>query len=67
MRSRYVLLLLMTALLCGCSTVSSQAPLGDPASADDAKKLGGAWMTLDGDPIFVQHIGGNEVRVAGVS
>jgi len=56
----------MAALLSGCSTVSSKSPLGDPTSADDAKKLAGIWMTLDGDPIYVQYIDGNELRVANV-
>jgi hypothetical protein len=66
MRSQCVLLLLTTALFSGCSTVSSKVPLGDPALAEDAKKLAGIWMTPDGDPFWVRHIDGNEVRIATV-
>jgi uncharacterized protein YceK len=66
MRSRCWLLLLVTALIGGCSTVSSKAPVGNPASADDAKKLAGIWMTADGAPFWVQHLDGNEVRVASL-
>jgi hypothetical protein len=66
MQSRCWPLLLIAVLIGGCSTVSSKAPVGDPALADDAKKLAGIWMTADGDPFFVQHIDGNEVRIATV-
>jgi hypothetical protein len=65
MRSRCVLLL-MTALLCGCSTVSSKVQVGNPAFAEDAQKLAGIWMTPDGDPFHVRHIKDNELRVASV-
>jgi hypothetical protein len=66
MQSRCWPLLLIAVLIGGCSTVSSKAPVGDPALADDAKKLAGIWMTADGAPFWVQHIDGNEVRIASV-
>ena len=66
MRARCVLLFLLTAFLCGCSSVSSKAPLGNPALPEDAKKLAGVWLTPDGDPFVVRHIEGNELRVASV-
>jgi hypothetical protein len=66
MQSRFWLLLFITAFSGGCSTVSSKAPVGNPALVDDAKKLAGIWMTADGAPFWVQHIDGNEVRVASL-
>lgn len=61
----YVACLSMIALV-GCSTVSSTAPLGDPASADDAKKLEGVWLTGAGEPVWVRYVKDNELRVAGL-
>ena len=56
---------LMVAVL-GCSSVVSTHPLGEPVTADEAKKLEGVWLTSEGDPCQLRHLDKNELRVCWV-
>ncbi len=60
------MVLLAGLFLAGCSTVSSKEPLGDPTSAEDAKKLEGVWLAAD-EPLWIRHIKDNELRLGSLS
>lgn len=52
--------------LSGCSIVLTEQPVGEPVPAETARSLSGVWLTPDGDPMFVHHTEGNQLRVAEV-
>ncbi len=64
--SRRSIQLLTCLLVTGCSTVSSHALLGDPAPDEITKQLEGVWLGERGVPLWVKHVNGNELRVAGL-
>lgn len=53
--------------VCGCSGISSTKPLGKPVSADQAKSYAGVWLSAEGDPLYVQHLVDNRLKVASVN
>ncbi len=50
----------------GCSSVVSIHPLGEPVSANRAKRLEGVWLTSEGDPCHLRHLDKNELRLGWV-
>jgi hypothetical protein len=44
----------------------SEQQLGAPVAADVAKELQGVWVEEGGEPLWVRHVGENELRAAGI-
>jgi hypothetical protein len=55
------------AVVCGCSGISSTVPLGKPVSAERAESLAGIWTSPEGDPIYVQYLAENRLKLATVN
>ena len=58
--------LIASIVFSGCSSVTSTSQLGTPVSAEVAKEFRGVWLNSDGEPWWVEHVKGNELRFASV-